>query len=312
MNERASLRRGWCPSITRPMESGDGLIVRMRPCEQSITTPQLRALAHAAERYGNGIIELTRRAALQIRGVTADSLAHLQDALREADLFNEDEKCLLAEIDLQEIRANIGLATTLTGVWFGIGIPFGAADAAQWQGLAELAERFGTGEIRLTAWRTVRLPLFAAQDAQALAVATQALHLITEPQDARLSLVACPGAPACASAQGSTRAAALMLAAEAPLLFDGATMLHVSGCAKSCAHTGPATIALLADEDGYRLGLNASVTEIENTRPIPLNIITTHLRTLAARFACEAQSNESAAAFLSRVKPALPDAIENV
>ncbi len=320
MSARASQRRGWCPTVLRPMESGDGLIVRIHPREQSITAPQLQALAHAAAQYGNGSIELTRRANLQIRGVTAGSLASVQDALREAGLFDEDTESLLsdviktpvAEIDPQEIRSAIGFNTTQTGMWFGIGIPFGAADAAQWQGLAGLAERFGTGEIRLTPWRIIMLPLSAADDAQILAAEAQALHFITEPQDTRLSLNACTGAPACASAMGGTREIAFMLAAEAPTLFDGATVLHVSGCAKSCAHTGSATITLVADKDGYRLGLNASTVEMENTRPLPLNTITTYLRTLAARFACEAQPNESAPAFLSRIKPALPGTIENV
>ncbi|MFZ5930422.1 MAG: hypothetical protein ACOY15_04305 [Pseudomonadota bacterium] len=320
MSGRASQRRGWCPSVLRPMESGDGLIVRVQPHEQRITAPQMRALAHAAAQFGNGIIELTRRANLQIRGVTAGSLAHLQEALRETGLFDEDAasppcdviKSPIAAIDPQKLRAAIGLTITQTGRWFGIGIPFGVGFTSQWQGLAGLAERFGKDEIRLTPWRIVVLPLFAARDAQALAAEAQALHFITEPQDTRLSLVACTGAPACASAMGRTREIAFTLAAEAPTLFDGATVLHVSGCAKSCAHTGSATITLVADKDGYRLGLNASAVEMEYTRPLPLNMIITYLRTLAARFAREAQPNESAAAFLSRIKPALPGAIENV
>lgn len=320
MSARASRRRGWCPTISHPMQSGDGLIVRMHPREQSITAMQLRAFAQVAAQYGNGIIEVTRRANLQIRGVTADALAELQAALREVGLFDEAAesplsnaiKSPIAEIDLHEVRANIGLSITQTGAWFGIGIPFGAADAAQWQGLAVLAERFGKGEIRLTPWRIIMLSLVSANDVPALVAATRALHLITEAQDARLSLMACPGAPACLSAMGDTREVATMLAAEVPTLFGDETVLHVSGCAKSCAHTGSATITLLADDDGYRLGLNASVTEIENTHPLPLNVITTHLRAFAGRFAREAQPNESAAAFLSRIKPALPDAIENV
>lgn len=320
MSMHAPQQRGWCPSVLRPMPSGDGLIVRIQPGEQSITAPQLRALAHAAAQYGNGIVELTRRANMQIRGVTADSLAPLQDALRAIGLVDEEAesapgggiKSPVAKIDPQELRDSIGLGITQTGAQFGIGIPFGAADTAQWQALAGLAERFGKDAIRLTPWRIIILPLSAARDAQVLAAEAQALHLITEPQDRRLSLVACPGASACASAQGPTRAAALMLAAAAPTLFDGATVLHVSGCAKSCAHTGVAAITLVADKDGYRPGFNASAAEVENTRPLPLNMITSWLRALAARFACEAQPDESAAVFLSRIKATFPGGVENV
>lgn len=62
--------RGWCPGAHRPMESGDGLVVRVRPPLGEITPDQARGLADLADCHGNGIVELTSRANLQIRGVT--------------------------------------------------------------------------------------------------------------------------------------------------------------------------------------------------------------------------------------------------
>ncbi|HEX7740837.1 MAG TPA: cobalamin biosynthesis protein CobG, partial [Sphingobium sp.] len=61
--------RGWCPTAWRPMMAGDGLLVRVRPPLGRMSRAQALALCDAALLYGNGHIDLTNRAALQIRGV---------------------------------------------------------------------------------------------------------------------------------------------------------------------------------------------------------------------------------------------------
>ena len=63
------------------MESGDGLLVRVRAGTRALTSADLYALADLAVEHGNGHIELTRRANLQLRGVRAASAAPLRDAL---------------------------------------------------------------------------------------------------------------------------------------------------------------------------------------------------------------------------------------
>jgi precorrin-3B synthase len=68
------------------MESGDGLIVRVRPRAARLEAHRLAGLAQLAGSCGNGIIELTRRANLQVRGVTRGSLPRLQAALVELGL----------------------------------------------------------------------------------------------------------------------------------------------------------------------------------------------------------------------------------
>jgi len=74
--------RGWCPGALRPMESGDGLIVRVRPRGGAFCCTELTAIAELSIRYGNGHIDLTRRANLQLRGLAVESLPALWDALR--------------------------------------------------------------------------------------------------------------------------------------------------------------------------------------------------------------------------------------
>ena len=82
--------KGWCPGILRPMASGDGLIVRVRPRCGAFSLETATALADLAERLGNGHIDLTRRANLQIRGVTDDDLPRLQIALAKLGLLDPD------------------------------------------------------------------------------------------------------------------------------------------------------------------------------------------------------------------------------
>jgi precorrin-3B synthase len=72
------------------MQSGDGLIARVRPRVGMLSLDQARALAGLAERLGNGHIDLTRRANLQIRGLRDEGLAKLQAELDRLGLIDVD------------------------------------------------------------------------------------------------------------------------------------------------------------------------------------------------------------------------------
>lgn len=62
--------KGWCPGAYRPMRSGDGLVVRVRPHLARLNVDQAQGLAEIAESLGSGVVEVTARANLQLRGVT--------------------------------------------------------------------------------------------------------------------------------------------------------------------------------------------------------------------------------------------------
>ncbi|CAL78618.1 Putative precorrin-3B synthase (cobG) [Bradyrhizobium sp. ORS 278] len=85
----ASDIKGWCPGARRPMLSGDGLIVRVRPHGGALTVAALRALAEAASRFGNGQIDFTRRANLQIRGVSLATLPPLWELMASLALLDD-------------------------------------------------------------------------------------------------------------------------------------------------------------------------------------------------------------------------------
>jgi precorrin-3B synthase len=69
----ASLRRGACPGVVDAMLANDGWLMRIRCPGGDITGDQLRAVAAVAARHGNGVVEITARANLQLRGISSDA-----------------------------------------------------------------------------------------------------------------------------------------------------------------------------------------------------------------------------------------------
>ncbi|MEL6294929.1 MAG: cobalamin biosynthesis protein CobG [Pseudomonadota bacterium] len=95
---------GWCPSAYRPMMSGDGLVVRVRPWMGEINAAQIAALCNAAKSFGNGSIDLTSRANLQIRGVSEGDYPLLMDRLIEIGVVHanpliEDRRTVIVTHD---------------------------------------------------------------------------------------------------------------------------------------------------------------------------------------------------------------------
>ena len=86
-----TLRRGWCPSTLKPMETGDGWLVRLHPPGARLTPAQLRRIAALAARHGNGLIEISARGNMQLRGVTAESHPALVATLLAERLVDEHD-----------------------------------------------------------------------------------------------------------------------------------------------------------------------------------------------------------------------------
>jgi precorrin-3B synthase len=378
-------RRGWCPGVRRPMETGDGLLVRLHPFGGRLTADQARLIAGAAREYGNTHLDITARGNLQIRGVSDGTypslLARLDrealvepegdgpnrltllsplaglDPLDRCDAFalaqaiekaagaveglpvkffvavdgggampldaagadlhlvaiDEDvvafgvpspgglhwigttalsrtpdavrailagfadmrrmgwtEVRRLRDLDphrVRELTARSALEPSATpprrpaasragvmpmgnGQAFLLALPFGRCSAEQLSRAAAWSERFGNGEIRLSFTRGLLLPRIAKEHVPSLIGEVGRAGFITDADDPRLSLIACPGRPGCGSALTPAPADALRIAEScAGILKDGA-ILHVSGCPKGCAHPGRADLTLVGREDG--------------------------------------------------------------
>jgi precorrin-3B synthase len=70
------------------MESGDGLVVRIRPFNGRLTSNQAQGLAELANTHGNGLMDISSRANIQLRGVTQDSYPKLINGLSDLSLLD--------------------------------------------------------------------------------------------------------------------------------------------------------------------------------------------------------------------------------
>jgi precorrin-3B synthase len=80
--------KGWCPGALRPMLSGDGWLVRVRPRRGRLSSVQATAIADLADACGSGVIEVSRRANIQIRGVAEARMPRLIDGLAALALID--------------------------------------------------------------------------------------------------------------------------------------------------------------------------------------------------------------------------------
>ncbi len=115
----APQRRGWCPSALTPMPTGDGLLMRLHPPMGRLSLDQAQALAVAALRHGNGMIDLTSRANLQVRGLSLPSHQAMLPGLVQAGLLGPlDDAAMLAELPCTLLSSPLaGHDGARSGLW---------------------------------------------------------------------------------------------------------------------------------------------------------------------------------------------------
>src|SRR5690606_29163688 len=112
-----AMRRGACPALSAPMQTGDGLLVRLATSEGGLTPARLAALCRLATRHGNGIVEVTARGSFQIRGLTLASAPLLESDVAALDLPLREgvpvETSPLAGLDPREVANPLPLARAI-------------------------------------------------------------------------------------------------------------------------------------------------------------------------------------------------------
>lgn len=88
----AGPKRGWCPGALDPMETGDGWLLRIRVPGGYVTAASLRTMAALADEFGSGVLEITSRANLQIRGVAKDRLEQAVAAVVDSGLVADNAR----------------------------------------------------------------------------------------------------------------------------------------------------------------------------------------------------------------------------
>lgn len=85
----APRRRGACPGLSSPMPTGDGLLVRLMPAAP-LRLDAFSGLCAAATQHGNGIIEVSARGSLQVRGLTPASAPRFAAAVADLAIAADD------------------------------------------------------------------------------------------------------------------------------------------------------------------------------------------------------------------------------
>jgi precorrin-3B synthase len=139
----------------------------------------------------------------------------------------------------------------------GFALAFGHGQAEALAEFAHSAVAHGVRSIRPAADRALMLIGVPPGNASALAAAAEQLGFIVRAGDPRRRIAACPGAPACASGHIDARRIAAALAPQLAGLHDGIAV-HVSGCAKGCAHPAPAALTVVGGAQGCGIICNGT------------------------------------------------------
>ncbi|MGE0563235.1 MAG: precorrin-3B synthase [Pseudolabrys sp.] len=161
----------------------------------------------------------------------------------------------------------------------GVALEFGHAHADALSELAATVFSCGATGLRPALGRALLVIGLSEDGADHITAAAERLGFIVRADDPRRRIVACPGAPACASGLIPARVLAAQLAEGLPRLPRD-TIVHISGCAKGCAHPAPTTLTLVGTDDGCGLVRDGTA------RAAPERIVdAAHLPDIVARLA---------------------------
>jgi ferredoxin-nitrite reductase len=129
----------------------------------------------------------------------------------------------------------------------GVLLPAGHMTAAQMRGLADVADRHGSGTLRLTVWQNVLISDISEGDIVAVKAKLESLGLDWSATSIRAGLVACTGALGCKYAATHTKEHAVALGEyfAGRLEVDPPVNIHFTGCLNSCAQHYMGDIGLL-------------------------------------------------------------------
>jgi precorrin-3B synthase len=127
----------------------------------------------------------------------------------------------------------------------GVGLPFGHTDTGELNSLLRAARAVEADGVRTAPGRALLFVGLSRPDAEQITATARRIDFIVEPRDPRRRLIACAGAPICASGEIEARALARELALKGLSLLMPNETIHISGCAKSCAYQGVATLTAI-------------------------------------------------------------------
>ncbi len=132
--------------------------------------------------------------------------------------------------------------------YVGVTVPAARLSNAQLRSVAEIANRYGSGQIRLTVWQNFLIPNVHEKDVDAVKAAVKAIGLSWDASSFHAGLVACTGNAGCKFAASDTKRHSLLLADYLQTRFqlNQPINIHLTGCHHSCAQHAIGDIGLIA------------------------------------------------------------------
>ncbi|MGH7952339.1 MAG: NirA family protein [Limisphaerales bacterium] len=143
--------------------------------------------------------------------------------------------------------------------YIGATVPVGQITPKQMLRVAEIADLYGSGEIRLTVWQNFIIPNVPDAYVETVKKALRKTGFDTQQSFVRGGIIACTGNSYCKFAQSNTKSHALALGdyLEKKISLDAPINIHLTGCPNSCAQHYIGDIGLLGakikGEDGYHI-----------------------------------------------------------
>ena len=147
--------------------------------------------------------------------------------------------------------------------YVGVAVPVGQMTPKQMLRIAELADSYGSGEIRLTVWQNFIIPNVPDAFVPTLTRALQKMGFGTKQSNIASGVIACTGNSYCKYAQSNTKGHALELTRylEKRMTLDQPVNIHLTGCPNSCAQHYMGDIGCLGTKakvggesvDGYHI-----------------------------------------------------------
>ena len=143
--------------------------------------------------------------------------------------------------------------------YVGVALPVGQITPKQMLRVAEIADLYGSGEIRLTVWQNFIIPNVPDAYIETVKNALRKIGFDTQQSLVCGGIVACTGNSHCKFAQSNTKAHALALGGylDKKISLDAPVNIHLTGCPNSCAQHYIGDIGLLGTkirgEDGYHI-----------------------------------------------------------
>ncbi|RYD34086.1 MAG: NirA family protein, partial [Verrucomicrobiaceae bacterium] len=203
--------------------------------------------------------------------------------------------------------------------YLGVLTPVGRITVPQMHALADIAEKYGRGEIRLTVWQNLIIPGIPDENIPAAAAAVLATGFDYRNHSITGGLIACTGSRGCKYAAADTKGNAIALGDHlaGTIQLDAPVNIHLTGCQHSCAQHYIGDIGLMGARvkledgstvEGYNIVLGGGVDDTqaiarEIWKSVPFTDIPPLIGQLLVAYLRERQPDESFARFANRHTP---------